>query len=135
MKPLFFVLISILALCNLTGCVSIHENMKSWMGHNFNDLIANWGPPQSTMPDGQGGQILIYSKNKEGTTPGQARTNTYGPANTHGNLYGNTYNGNSIVNTTSTTTYTPAQTHGYDATRTFWANKQGTIYRWSWKGL
>jgi len=105
--------------------------MKSWMGKNANDLIASWGPPQQTMSDGQGGQIIIYSSERAWTTPGRATTNTYGSANAYGNgNYANVYG-----STTSTTTYTPPQTSGYNAQRMFWADSDGRIYRWAWKGL
>ena len=119
-------LIGLLCL-GLCGCAAINNQMSSWVGNNVNDLIASWGPPQETMSDGQGGQILIYSSARTWTTPGQATTNTYGQANVYGNsVYGSA---------TSTTTYNPPQTSGYQAQRMFWADSNGTIYRWSWKGL
>jgi hypothetical protein len=134
-KP-YFVLYLVIFLINITGCTAmIDKKMASWVGRNVNDLIASWGPPQQTMSDGQGGQVLIYSQAKTWTTPGQATTNTYGNANTYGNIYGNTYQGNTYGSATSTTTYTPPQTSGYNAQRMFWADKDGRIYRWSWKGL
>lgn len=135
MKNIFVTLAALFMLINTPGCASINENMASWMGHNSNELIASWGPPQQIMPDGQEGQILIYSQARQWTTPGRATTNTYGSATTHGNLYGNTYQGNTYGNATSTTSYTPAQTYGYSSYRMFWADKNGNLYRWSWKGL
>lgn len=109
--------------------------MQSWMGHHVSDLIASWGPPQQSISDGRGGQILIYSQVRQWQTPGQITTNTYGTANAYGSLYGNTYTGNVYGSTQSTTTYTPPQTHGYNAQRMFWVNSKGGIYRWSWRGL
>lgn len=118
------------------GCVSaINKTMESWMGHNVNDLITSWGPPQQTMSDGQGGQILIYTQTRQWQTPGRSTTNTYGSANTYGNYQGNTYTGNTSGSAKSTTTYTPPQTYGYDAQRLFWVDSNGIIYRWSWKGI
>lgn len=111
--------------------MSISKIMDSWMGANVNDLIVSWGPPQQTISDGKGGQILIYSSARTWTTPGQATTNTYGKANAYG--YGNY--ANAYGRSTSTTTYTPPQTRGYEAQRMFWVNRNGKIYRWSWKGL
>ena len=135
MKKVFLVSILLIAISTIMGCATINKNMDSWMGHNVNDLIVSWGPPQQTMSDGQGGQILIYSQSRQWTTPGQATTNTYGYANTQGNLYGNTYRGNTYGSATSRTSYTPAQTSGYNAQRMFWVDSNGRIYRWSWKGL
>ena len=125
------VLLVVLLCLSLTGCATINKTMSSWMGHNVNDLIASWGPPQQIMSDGQGGQILIYSSARTYTTPGQATTNTYGTANAYGNSnYVNVYG-----SATSTTTYNPPQTSGYTAQRMFWADRNGRLYRWSWKGL
>ena len=140
MKKLLLVLLCF----GLTGCATtINKTMDSWMGHNVNDLIASWGPPQQTMSDGQGGQILVYSNAVQWTTPGRAVTNSYGNTNTYGNLNANTYgqntygtySGNTYGSGTATTTYTPPQTHGYQRQRMFWVDRNGRIYRWSWKGL
>lgn len=117
------------------GCASVNKSMASWMGNNVNNLVASWGPPQQTMSDGQGGQILIYTQTRQWTNPGQATTNTYGQANTSGSYYGNTYSGNTYGSAKSTTTYTPPQTHGYSAQRMFWVDSNGRIYRWAWKGF
>ncbi len=136
MKKIFMTLIVLFVLSTSLGCVAaINKTMESWMGHNINDLIASWGPPEQSMPDGQGGQILIYAQTRQWTNPGHATTNTYGTANTYGNYNGNTYRGNTYGSATSTTTYTPPQTYGYNAQRMFWVDNNGTIYRWSWRGL
>ena len=136
MKKTLVLTVLILLLVTLFGCAaSINKTMDSWRGHNVNELIANWGPPQQTMSDGQGGQILIYTQSRQWTTPGTATTNTYGSANTYGTYYGNIYTGNTYGNATSTTTYTPPKTSGYQAHRMFWVDRYGKIYNWAWKGL
>ena len=113
MRKVTIALIFLFSLSSITGCASmVNKTMASWMEHDVNDLIASWGPPQQTMSDGQGGQILVYSQARQWTTSGQATTNTYGQANTRGNVYGGTYRGNTSGTATSTTSYTPAQTHG-----------------------
>ena len=135
--------ITVLAML-VSGCATaINKQMQSWVGANVNDLIASWGPPQQTMPDGEGGQILIYAENRTWTMPGKAVTTTTGFANTSGNINTNTYgnqthgniSGNTYGNAQSTTTYTPPQTTGYTAQRMFWADSKGIIYRWSWRGF
>ncbi|HDY99918.1 MAG TPA: hypothetical protein ENH52_00420 [Nitrospirae bacterium] len=136
MKKIFIVPLLLFVVLGLLGCASaINKKMASWMGHDVNDLIASWGPPQQVMSDGKGGQILIFSQGRQWTTPGTATTNVYGTANTYGNYYGNTYTGNTYGNVQGTTTYTPPQTHGYQAQRMFWVNSSGKIYKWAWKGL
>ena len=95
--------------------------------HHQSELIANWGPPQQIMDDGQGGKIFIYSATRNHTTQGRATTNVTGSAYSVGDFtYGNA---------TGHTTYTPPQTSSYTAHRMFWINSNGYVYRWAWRGL
>ena len=57
------------------------------------------------------------------------------PFRTMKDIYDNTYSANTYGSATSSPTYTPPKTYGYNASRMFWADKNGRIYRWSWKGL
>lgn len=128
MRKAICLLISVVLISGgLTGCAVVNSQMKSWEGCNVNDLIASWGPPQQTMSDGQGGQILIYSQVKQWTTPGYVTTTS------NANVYGGPYN--AYGTGTSQTVYNPPQTSGYCAQRMFWVNSNGTIYKWAWKGL
>ena len=113
----------------LSGCLAgrINNKMNSWMGHNYSELIMSWGPPQRVYDDGQGGRILVYTSIREWTTPGNATTETTGQA---------TINENTISGQAqSVTTYTPPETWGYTAYRMFAINKDGRIYKYSWRGL
>lgn len=117
-------LIAILVILPLSSCSSINKQMASWVGHHQSQLIQSWGPPQNAVPDGNGGQILIYSQNVNlGQTPGQM--NTYHS----GNIMGGMYSGN------STTSYTLPQQNTYSRTRMFYVNSEGVIYNWRWQGL
>ena len=122
----------------ITGCTSIDDVMKSYLGAHKNDLIANWGYPQNITSDSNGGEIWIYSEDRQWTTPGYSQTNAYGSANTYGNIYANpygaTYQGNTYYNGSSYSTYTPPQTARWTATRTFFINSSGRIYRYAWQG-
>ncbi len=109
-----------------TGCANINKVMKSWEGHHYGELIASWGPPQQVFDDGYGGRILVYTQQRQWTTPGTATTYTTGSATVWDNyIWGSA---------TSRTTYYPPQTHGYTAYRMFWINSNGYIYRWAWRG-
>ena len=111
--------VTVLALClSLAGCSTLNKTMESWMGHDVNDLIASWGPPQTIIPDGHGGQIFLYPASKTWTTLGQATTNIYG-----------------YKSATTTTTYVPSESKGYEAWSMFWVDSKGRIYRWAWKGF
>ena len=113
--------------------------MDSWSGHNVNDLIASWGPPNSTMSDGQGGQILIYDQSRQVVLPGSATTTTTGVATgnavyTQNGNYG-TANANVYGTGTSQTTYNPPTVIPINRKRLFWISSEGRVYRWSWQGL
>ena len=122
----------------LSGCTSIDDVMKSYLGAHRNDVIANWGYPQNTMSDGSGGEVWVYTQNRQMTTPGYGQTNSYGYANTSGNInanrYGATYQGTTNYNGSSYSTYTPPQTTSWSATRTFFINSSGIVYRYAWQG-
>lgn len=115
--------VGVLAASMMPGCAVLNKSMASWVGHDSNELIAAWGPPQQVLDAGQGGQIFVYSYNRQWTSPGTAYTT--GSATVSGNyVYGQ-----------ATTTYQPPQTHGYAAQRMFWIDRNRRVYRWSWSGL
>ena len=43
---------------------TINRIMNSWVGHYQSELIAAWGPPMKIMPDGKGGNIMVYESLK-----------------------------------------------------------------------
>jgi hypothetical protein len=113
----------------LSGCLAgrMNNQMNSWMGHNYSELIMSWGPPAQVYDDGQGGRILIYTQSRQWTTPGHATTQTTGQATIYDNMiWGQAQ---------SVTTYTPPQRAGYTAFRAFAIDKDGRIYKYSWRGL
>ena len=114
----------VLVVLTVAGCgKDISKTLQSWVGHNYNDLFASWGPPQQVFSDGRGGQIFVYTYSRSWVQPGRATT-TYN-ANTYGNYtYGS-----------ATTVYSPSSVQGYDAYRMFWADQNGIIYSWAWRGL
>lgn len=105
----------LLSLCSLVvgGCAgSINKAMDSWTGHHQSELIASWGPPTRTAPDGKGGLVLIYETYVDlGQSPGTAYVDPWG------NLR-----------------YTTPQQRGYTRTREFYVDQNGTIYSWRWQG-
>ncbi len=99
----------------VTGCASINESMRKWQGHHISEVMASWGPPSAVVDDGLGGKIYTWGSTRHWSTPGSAQTHVYG------NM--------------AYTTYQPAQSQSYNATRSFFVNKNGIIYRWHWRGL
>ena len=137
-----FIVATIASLFGVIGCNTpskMKELMSSWMGMNVNDLIAAWGPPTSTMSDGNGGQILIYDQSRTMVLPGSAQTTTNVNATTNGNVFGGpgyaNYNGYTNATANTHTTYTPPSQINVNRQRLLWADSSGRLYRWSWKGL
>jgi maltose-binding protein MalE len=121
--------ILILSTVVVAGCFTgrINNTMQSWVGTHYSQLIMQWGPPQGVYDDGQGGRIFVYTQARQFTTPGSATTMTTAQATAYGNqIWGQAQ---------SVTQFTPPQSSGYTAWRMFRANRDGTIYSWSWKGL
>lgn len=58
-------LIVLLALA-LLSCASQKEIMDSWIGSTKHEVIMEWGPPEFFGSDGNGGQIIGYSKTGSG---------------------------------------------------------------------
>ena len=125
MKRILFVLP--LLICLASCAARMNKVMASWQGNHYSNLLAAWGPPDQIMDDGSGGKIFVYTRVRSYTAPGTATTQTSGTATASGGtVYGSA---------TSTTTYTPGQTYTWKIYRMFWTNKNGIIYRWSWRGF
>src|SRR6266849_38882 len=72
----------------LGGCLAGHMNkiMDSWQGHHYSELIMSWGPPQAVYDDGAGGRILVYTQQRQWTTPGHTTTTTTAQASVYDNM-------------------------------------------------
>src|SRR5664279_939936 len=53
------VIISLFAIL-FEGCKSQKSIMDSWMGHPKVDMVAKWGPPNTTESDGSDGTICTW---------------------------------------------------------------------------
>lgn len=139
MKTLPLTALLLLAACSSTPKQSVDDVMKGFMGSQSSDLVARWGPPQNIMKDKEG-EIWIYYQNHHWVNPGYSYTTSTGSADTRGTYHGGSifggpgYSGNTVGQGQSQTTYMPAKTQGYTATRTFFINSQGMIYRYAWRG-
>jgi hypothetical protein len=96
--------------------------MKSWLNSNVSELVASWGPPDSSvqLPDGN----IIYTWTGRGsyTTPTQTTTNA--------SAYGI---GNSAYGTAQSTT-TGGQTIQYWCQKSFTVSASGKILSYHWQG-
>jgi len=109
----------------LSGCVDNDKLMSSWEGQNVSDVIASWGPPGQVLDDPPG-KIMTWFSQRNFVSPGYSQTNSTGSAYISGNnVYGQSQ---------SYTTTTPATVSGYTATKTFWVDDRGMIYKWAWRG-
>ncbi len=120
-KLLVFLALMLFALAG-SGCASKADNfdkastinkiMDSWLGHYQSELITLWGAPTKIVPDGRGGNTIIYESLK-GTWGNQRDKHIVG-----GSHYP-----------------TSPRQSGYAAKRIFHVNEKGVIYSWKWSGL
>ena len=87
--------------------------MSSWVGKTKAELYKSWGPPNTKMDDGQGGEILIYSSVENISIHQET-------------LYDNDK---------GEITYTTPQNRQYSRIKMFYVNSKGIIYSWNWKEL
>jgi hypothetical protein len=111
-KPLIPLAVLALAL-NLAGCSTFRLDghsvaMAVWLGRSQSDLRKEWGPPQSSSPDGKGGLIWVYKGSKTITTEESGYW-----------LDGTYYD-------------TPASSSVFSYRNTFFFDPQGIIYDWKW---
>ena len=137
MKKVLLLLVAIV----LSGCATTanyEKILSSWVGSSVDNLVASWGPPQSSYDLSNGGKVIEYVRSRNvqmggysytspQTTYQSGTTSAYG---TGGYAYGN-YSGTS-------TTYVQKQTPTYNIamlckTR-FTVNGAGIITKWSWQG-
>jgi beta-xylosidase len=108
-------------LCFLAGCGTTkgyEEILRTWVGHNANDLVASWGYPKNSFKASNGNTVYVYSSSGSYTMPTQTNS-TY-------NLYGNTVYGQS--------TTTGGQTLNFACTTYFEIDNSNRVVRWSWEG-
>lgn len=109
----------------LGGCRSNDAIMESWMGHHVNEVIASWGPPSQVLDDPPG-KIMTWSIQRRYVIPGYSQTHITGTGYPQGNTI--------YVQASGGTVIMPPEEYRYTATRTFWVNGEGIIYRWAWRG-
>ncbi len=105
----------------------INKIMAEWMDDTVPNLIEVWGPPDQVYGDGNGGQVLLYVRDRTNKVPASSSTSTYA----NGGVNGGQFYGNGQ----SYTTYKPERVEGYVGYRMFWVGTNGLIYNWKWKGL
>jgi len=105
----------------LNGCATTdkyEKNLRSWVGHDVNELIASWGYPANSFQAPNGNTVYVYSSSSSYTMPTNT-TSTY-------NVYGNSVYGNSTTN--------GGQTINAWCQTFFEVNSSNIITSWSWKG-
>lgn len=113
------ILILLLSAC---GAVKkrINASMDAWTGKHYSDLIAAWGPPQQIIDLGEDGKLLVW---------------VYDRGDSERSVSTTTIEDQTLRDQTLRTETTYDDSTGWKAYRMFWANAEGIIYRWSWRGL
>ena len=106
---LFFTIISFSLL--VEGCASYQKKLDSWIGVHQSRLIASWGSPVKTTPDGKGGAILIYEEHVKVYVPGRGETYR---RSTHG--------------------YGREKDYSFTRQTRFYVDEKGYIYKWETQG-
>lgn len=59
----------------LSGCAHLQygNRIKEWVGKSQQDIIGNFGPPQSTFKDAQGNEYYTYVSKGEAVTQSRAK--------------------------------------------------------------
>ena len=114
-------LMALILFCStMTACIHpvarINTAMASWESHSVTDLLAKWGPPQQVLSDGEYQVYMYITTSTSYTAPVTYRLWRNKNAST-------VVLANGRVDTS------------IKSWRMFWADKNGIIRRWSWKGL
>lgn len=125
----------------LSGCATTanyEKILNSWVGANVDNLVMRWGPPTSSYPLSNGGQVLEYSRQRNVqiggyTTMVPQTTYNSGSANVYG-TGGSTYGTYSGTSTTYVQRTTPVQNIAMQCVTRFTVNAQGAIFNWVWQG-
>lgn len=115
-------------LCALGGCALNNEKYKqvcnSWLNHDVNELIRNWGPPTKTYDMPNGNKVYTWSRAASETTPVMTL-----PSTTTYNRIGNTvYQNNPAALTIGGDVVT------YYCNTSFEVNSAGIIVYWTFQG-
>jgi len=112
--------------------------LRTWVGHNVDDLVSIWGAPESSYSLSDGGRVLQYSSQRNiqigGYTTTEPQT-TYksGSINVYGNG-GSAYGDYSGTSTTYVQKTAPIQNFTRQCTTRFTVNARGVITKWAWQG-
>jgi len=136
MKRAIFIAALLLSSCATSG--KFKSTMDSWVGRTADDMVASWGPPQSSYRMSDGRQVLQWSRSGSFYMPGMTTTR---PVTTYNsgtvNAYGTGGYGTANYAGTSTT-YLPVQSPGYNIPMTctvrMTVSPQGVVTSWASQG-
>lgn len=87
----YLILILLLSSCGYEKKMAEQKALDSWIGSTENALVIQWGPPNRTDPDGNGGKILTFSTRKAFASSSinyDFTDNTHMYVNKDGKIYG-----------------------------------------------
>lgn len=129
-------------LTSLSGCATTAKyeaKLNSWVGQPADSLVMAWGPPASSYPLQNGGQVLQYSGQRTlpiggytYTTPQTTYTN--GTVNAYGSRGGYANANYSGTSTTYVQQQTPVYNVNLTCTTTFSVDASGYIVSWRYQG-
>lgn len=123
--------------CVLGGCATeagYKKILDSWVGSDADQLVMQWGPPQSSYTMSNGTKVLQFSSARQFQTGG---VTTYQPVTTYnnGNVYSPYGMGNySGTSTSYVPTTSPVQTWNMQCTTRFEVGTDNKIKSYSYEG-
>lgn len=124
MKPIRVLILSCF-FAMTAGCATgekTEATMKSWLNHNVNELVASWGPPESSVQLPGGNVIYTWTSGGSWTSP--TRTTTTASVTGAGNtVFGN-----------AQTTTTGGHTFNFVCQMSFTVSETGQIVSYNWQG-
>lgn len=115
----------------LSGCATTanyERRLNTWLGHNADELVMSWGPPDRSYTLNDGSKVIEYARGHNVTIP---FTTTNPTTTQHFGTFGSTPYSGFSTGTQTTTTY---HTFNQWCNTRFTVSPQGIIRNWTWEG-
>ena len=138
-KGLFLLVFALFFIFGCATTANYQKILQSWVGSHADNLVASWGPPQSSYQLSNGGWVLEYYNQRTLQMGGYTYTEpqtTYhsGTASAYSPYGGSAYGSYSGTSTTYVQKQTPVYNIPLSCRTTFTTDSRGIITNWGWQG-
>jgi hypothetical protein len=124
MRNLILLLLLLITACKYSLGPSRNEILSCWISRHVDELITEWGPPESSYELSNGDMIHQYIASKTVSTPGKFETSSYGRS----------HNAVTLWKERDQISYVPPETHHYQCTTRFVVSNIGIVKSWAQNG-